>query len=283
MGQVRRSYETLRSGVKMFLMRRLALRQASRDECPISVVAIETTQHCNRRCGYCPVSHDPKPARAMERRVFEHIIGQLSAIKFHGRLTYHFYNEPLLNRDLEALVAHAAARLPAASHVIYTNGDLLTTRRAASLLAAGVTKFVVTDHGGRRLTAPVRRAARGWRLFRSAVEFRRYTPDASLFNRGGLVQVTNQRRLKYCAYPAYELVIDVEGNVILCCNDYYGSHQFGNVMRTPILDIWYSPEMTRLRARLLAGHFDLPICRTCAGVAQLTASSTSSTTSGGQS
>jgi radical SAM protein with 4Fe4S-binding SPASM domain len=247
-------------------MKWLAIRQASYDECPIAVVAIETTQHCNRRCGYCPVSHDPKPTRAMELQVFEEIIRQLAAIKFHGRLTYHFYNEPLLNRNLEKLVAYAAHRLPTASHVIYTNGDLLTTERLASLSAAGVTKFVVTDHGGGKLTEPVRRAARTPKLFRSYIKFRRYTPDTSLFNRGGLVQIENQRKLKYCAYVAYEMVIDVEGNVILCCNDYYGGQRFGNVMKTPILDIWYSPEMTQLRTRLMAGHFDLPICRTCAGV-----------------
>ncbi len=266
MKRLRRSYETLRSHAKMFLMKRRALRQASRDECPIAVVAIETTQHCNRRCHYCPVSLDPKPVRAMERRVFEEIISQLSAIGFHGRLTYHFYNEPLLNRDLEILVAHAAGRLPAASHVIYTNGDLLTEERAASLFSAGVTKFVVTDHGGRTLTELVMRVSRSPKFIHPRVDFRRYTPDTSLFNRGGLVKVGNQRSLKYCAYPAYEMVIDVDGNVILCCNDYYGVHKFGNITTTPILEIWYSPEMSRLRARLLSGHFDLPICCTCAGV-----------------
>jgi radical SAM protein with 4Fe4S-binding SPASM domain len=104
-------------------------------------------------------------------------------------------------------------------------------------------------------------------LLRSRIKFRRYTPDTSLFNRGGLVRVDNERRLKYCAYPAYELVIDVDGNVVLCCNDYYGANHFGNVMQTSLLDIWHSTAMSEVRARLLAGHFDLPICRTCAGVA----------------
>jgi radical SAM protein with 4Fe4S-binding SPASM domain len=250
----------------MLLMKHLSRWQAATSDCPISVVAIETTQHCNRRCHYCPVSFDAKPVRAMEPGVFREIIGQLASIRFHGRLTYHFYNEPLLNADLEKLVAYAARYLSGVDHVIYSNGDLLTTERAESLFAAGVTKFVVTDHGGKELTEPVLRAKRRPRSLGSRIQFRRYTPDTALFNRGGLVKVENQRKLKYCAYPAYELIIDVDGNVILCCNDYYGSHQFGNVMEMPILDIWNSASMSQLRNRLLRGHFDLPICQVCAGI-----------------
>ena len=265
MSRWRRAYEMVHGNTKMLLMKHLSRWQATHD-CPISVVSIETTQHCNRRCTYCPVSSDPKPVRAMELRVFREIIGQLASIKFHGRLTYHFYNEPLLNSDLEKLVEYAARCLSGVDHVIYSNGDLLTAERAASLFDAGVTKFVVTDHGGKELTEPVRRAKRRPRILPSRIQFRRYTPDTALFNRGGLVKVENQRKLKYCAYPAYEMIIDVDGNVILCCNDYYASHQFGNVMQTPILEIWHSTAMSQLRDRLLRGHFDLPICKVCAGL-----------------
>jgi MoaA/NifB/PqqE/SkfB family radical SAM enzyme len=204
----------------------------------------------------------------MKAEVFQEIIRQLEGLRFDGRLTYHFYNEPLLNPELEKLVSYASRRLPQARHVIYTNGDLLTAQRLASLVAAGVTSFVVTDHGGRALTEPVRRAARMPWPFRSHIRFRRFTSASALFNRGGLIAVANERRHSYCAYPAYELVIDVEGNVVLCCNDYYGTHTFGNIMAAPLLDIWDSPRMSLVRRRLLAGQFDLAICRACVGIGQ---------------
>ena len=86
----------------------------------------------------------------MNFQVFAEIVAQLRQIRFRGFLTYHFFNEPLLNRDLETLVRHASQQLPKARHVIFTNGDLLTSARATSLLSAGVDLLIVTDHGGRR-------------------------------------------------------------------------------------------------------------------------------------
>ncbi|MDQ2921478.1 MAG: SPASM domain-containing protein [Acidobacteriota bacterium] len=254
--------------LKMFLMKWTSIFLKIKNGCPISSVAVETTQHCNRRCTYCPVSIDPKPRKAMKFEIFQEIIDQLALIGFRGYLTYHFFNEPLLNRDLEKLVNYASHHLPKARHVIFTNGDLLTSERASSLLASGVTLFIVTNHGGRQLTEFVERVERAWWIFHPRIWFRRLTNESSLFNRGGLVEVVLQRRFSYCSYLAYEMVIDVDGNVVLCCNDYYGSTQFGNVMRTPILNIWHSASMSNLRNRLLKGEFDLPICRRCSGVTE---------------
>lgn len=202
----------------------------------------------------------------MKNEVFTKIIDQLRLIGFRGYLTYHFFNEPLLNRDLEELVRHAARYLPRARHVIFTNGDLLTSARASSLFAAGVNLFMVSNHGGHRLTEFVEHLERTWWIFHPRIWIRRFTQARSLFNRGGLVEVTRPRRFDYCSYLAFEMVIDVDGNVVLCCNDYYGATQFGNIMQTSILNIWRSSAMTTLRKRLLKGEFDLPICRKCAGV-----------------
>jgi len=269
MFRIKRSSKKDLTTLKMFLMKWISVWLKITNGCPILSVAIETTQHCNRRCTYCPVSIDPKPRRTMKFEIFKEIINQLALIGFRGYLTYHFFNEPLLNRDLEKLVQHASHHLPKARHVIFTNGDLLTSQRARSLFASGVSLFLVTNHGGRGLTEFVQQIEHAWWIFHPRIWFRRLTHDRSLFNRGGLVEVTRPRRFSYCSYLAYEMVIDVDGNVVLCCNDYYGNTQFGNVMRTPILNIWNSSSMSNLRKRLLQGEFDLPICRRCSGVTEV--------------
>jgi 2-deoxy-scyllo-inosamine dehydrogenase (SAM-dependent) len=203
----------------------------------------------------------------MRDEVFHTLVTQLSVARFRGRFTYHHYNEPLLNSGLERLVAIAKASLPDARHVIYTSGDHLTTARYEALLAAGVDAFVVTDHGGRSLTAPVKRATGFLAALRQKrVRLRRFGPMTSLFDRGGLVTVANPRHHSFCAYPAYELVVDVNGNVILCCNDFFGEYKFGNVLHESVVSIWTSPAMTQVRRRLRSGHFDLPICRACVGI-----------------
>jgi hypothetical protein len=178
---------------------------------PDSSVAIEVNQHCNRRCHYCPVSRDLKPAADLGWSLFSRIIDQLDELRFDGTLKYHLFNEPLLNPHLEALVAHATERLPRAKSVIYTNGDALTRKRAQSLFAAGVRRFVVTDHGGRAPRSVVKEAQRRIRTPWSTVWVRTIGDSAFLFNRGGLVDIARARQFDYCAYPAYEAVIDIAG------------------------------------------------------------------------
>jgi radical SAM protein with 4Fe4S-binding SPASM domain len=253
----------LKTPVTMWLMRQSAAWRRARGACPISSVAIEVNQHCNRRCGYCPVSSAPKPAADIDHALFAAIVRQLVDAKFDGKIKYHFFNEPLLNPALEELVAHAHASLPHVRNVIYTNGDALTDARAQSLFAAGVTRFVVTDHGGRERTPFVATAGSRWRWSRSGVTVRTIGERSFLFNRGGLLDLVRTRQFAYCAYPAYEAVIDMRGNVLMCCNDYQGEHVFGNVQEQPLLQIWESPTMQRARDELLRGVFTSAMCQHC--------------------
>src|SRR6185503_15506674 len=79
-----------------------------------SVVEIEVSVRCNRSCIYCPNSKvgSTSPFSFMDIELFRRIIAQLSQISFSGRLSFHFYNEPLMRKDLEKLVAIARAPLP---------------------------------------------------------------------------------------------------------------------------------------------------------------------------
>jgi radical SAM protein with 4Fe4S-binding SPASM domain len=253
----------LKTPLTMWLMRRSASWRRRRGACPISSVAIEINQHCNRRCGYCPVSTAPKPAGDIDRDLFAEIVGQLADARFDGKIKYHFFNEPLLNEALEELVASARARVPQARNVVYTNGDALTETRARALFAAGVDRFIVTDHGGRSRTPFVAAAGSRWRWSRSGVTVRTIGAQSYLFNRGGLLDLVRTRQFAYCAYPAYEAVIDMRGNVLMCCNDYQGTHVFGNVRQEPLLRIWESEAMRRTRDDLLRGVFTAAMCQHC--------------------
>ena len=84
-------------------------------------------------------------------------------------------------------------------------------------------------------------------------------------NRGGLIEAQNPRKLTHCVDESYSANVDVEGNVILCANDYVGDHRYGNVNEKGIVSIWYGKEFKDLRSRKKRGHFDLDICKKCVG------------------
>jgi radical SAM protein with 4Fe4S-binding SPASM domain len=81
-----------------------------------------------------------------------------------------------------------------------------------------------------------------------------------MINRGGLVNIT-QKRIKYYTLASENLVIDYNGNVILCCNDYLSSVKLGNINNEKIIDIWNKKFYKKIRYELRKGIFTLDICK----------------------
>ena len=205
------------------------------------VVEIEVSSRCNRRCVYCPQSHEwfRQPQHYMDRTIFDSIIAQLTDLKFAGRLSFHMYNEPLLHPHLEDLVAHARRHLPSAWLVLYTNGDLLNDSRHAALLDAGIDHFFVTRHsGGAFKERPFQRV--------------RWAGDFMLSSRGGLVGDPVSWNLP-CFGPSEMLMIHHDGTVVLCHEDAAGKRPMGRIDRQSLREIWGSEEFVRLRSLLEAG------------------------------
>ncbi len=224
----------------------------------ITTVELEVNSRCNLRCSYCPVSLIPKPdaPRFMSDAVFERIIGELARHDYRGRLSYHFYNEPLLRADLERLVAIAARELPRAHQVLFTNGELLTDERYGSLRAAGVAFIVITSHTG--ATHPER-----------PFQIVQTPPELELTNRGGLMRqlpaATAEHRALACFAPDEMLIVTAAGDVLLCYEDARREHRFGNVMERPLDELWLAPAFVEVRRRLQRGEREAAsaICAQC--------------------
>ena len=81
-------------------------------------IIIETTTQCNRRCGYCPNSVYDRSLKhnshLMSEHLFMKIINDLKEMRFAGRISPHFYGEPLLDKRLYRLMKYAHDTLPKA-------------------------------------------------------------------------------------------------------------------------------------------------------------------------
>ena len=188
----------------------------------------------------------------MEIDLFERIITQLSEIAFSGRLSFHFYNEPLMRKDLELLVAIARRALPLAHLVLYTNGDLLTDSRYQSLLDAGIDFFMVTRHD----CEPIRQ-----RLHQRV----QFPMDLDISGRAGAVISAREPLRRACHAPSEMLIVMVNGDVVLCHEDAKREVVLGNLSQSTIEDIWFSDEIERFRYHLLRGKRREagPVCARC--------------------
>lgn len=224
-------------------------------------VEIEINSRCNRRCSYCPVSISPNPdvPKLMPDSIVDRIIDELKAIAYAGRVSYHFYNEPLLRKDLESIVARFRVGVPRAHQVLYTNGDHLTDTRYNALRDAGIDFFVITAHDGK--PHPPRE--------HQVVQF---TEDLELTNRGGAMKHIqmggSSPRGKRCFAPSEMLIVTVTGDVVLCYEDAFRKHVMGSIVGQSLPDIWLGEPFKRLRNQLATGDRSITdICRKCTNVA----------------
>lgn len=199
----------------------------------------------------------------MDPAVFFGMIDELAAADYRGTFSPHFYNEPLADERLETFVAYVSRRLPHARIRIFTNTTLLTARRFRDLARHGVAEYVVSIDEDR-----IRRSYERLILELDVEERKRIRPrrilGTAMHNRGGLVKnLTNVQRPVRCHLPRDYGVVNAHGDVVLCYNDYFARHTFGNVARRGLLDIWRDPAFVATREDIARGRFELPLCRAC--------------------
>lgn len=69
---------------------------------------------------------------------------------------------------------------------------------------------------------------------------------------------------KWPCLPLWQnITIDVDGDVIMCCQDYESKVKFGNVLKQPIKEIMNSPKFKKIREMHKKGIYSMDICKTC--------------------
>lgn len=225
-------------------------------------VAIEISTYCNRKCHYCPNKDYETPKEFMSWEIFKKIISDLKDIKYSGVLYLTLYNEPLFDDRFIEFTKYIKSELPEVTQLLISNGDLLNLENAKELSYAGVDKFLITVHDKN----PERNLERLKPVKELLKEKMRLQTSNELYleNRGGAVKIKDEKRrapYKTCQ-SIRSLTISKDGDIILCCQDYFKKYIMGNVMEKSILEIWNSYH--DLRVKLLKDNIaELPICKVC--------------------
>ena len=83
---------------------------------------IEVTNRCNSRCETCVHTfREPEPLRDMNLGEFRDLVDQVPLLR---RVVLHGVGEPLLNRDLPAMITYLKGRSPA-PHVLFNSNAIL--------------------------------------------------------------------------------------------------------------------------------------------------------------
>lgn len=211
-----------------------------------SIISIEISKACNRRCSYCPQSITPLKQEIMSDNVWESIKIRLVEAEWKGLVGYVEYNELALVPNSQKYISDLVkiGCLP----VIYTNGD--KPEVVKSWIDAGAYRIVITQHPPTSLkwedgVEEIKKYAKSKNLSKIISVRRIENPD----NRGGRVEGTPNKRISLfswfpwltftrCWVWTSGMNIRIDGSVSICCVDYSSETNFGSVLDYPIWKVW---------------------------------------------
>ncbi len=227
---------------------------------------------CNRKCSFCPKADEkvaPDTFQKMTRKIIDEIHDQLLEIHFNGTISLCGYGEPLLHKDISYIVK----KLSNVSKVeVITNGDVLTPKRLQELYISDVSKVLVSMYDGPEQIKKFNEMTKKANVPEDLIILRDRWYDqhndfgVKLTNRAGTINTGEQEEIgKYvnCFYPTYQFLIDWNGNVYLCPQDWQRKVSMGNIMQETIFEIWNGKTITSYRKNLLSGKRCSGPCKSC--------------------
>lgn len=261
------------------------------------LLVCECTNRCNGNCVMCAARFGEREPRDLDISIYRKVIDALpSVVWVHPQ----DFGEPLMYPHIVDAVRYAKSR--GKRVVIYTNGSLMDGFAAAGLLEAGLDRVVFSADASGRETYEKLRPPLSWKRFVENVErfqsFRdeggyatetvaRYTicpenraqvPEIRAFWASRVDRVMGVEEVDVpkpevtgfcsgmpvrCRKPWTQFVVKSNGDVSLCCRDWWGKYPVGNVYDDDPAEVWASERFNELRVGMQTGEHYPAICDYC--------------------
>ena len=252
---------------------------------PFSSIEFSINGACNRRCVFCPrvnKSAYPNILNSLDMGAFKKLIKDLVTIKYDGRFSFTGFCEPLLTKNLHEYILEIKENLPNSTVEIVSNGDVLEKKTGPKMLSnlfrAGLDRIRVSLYDGPHQIKIMKDIRSLSKLTDDQFMIReRYLgPDEShgitISNRAGSVNYkTEHFELKAlteplkqpCHYPFYKVLINHDGAVLMCSNDWKKEKIYGNIFEESLLTIWSNTKFNETRKKLSCGDRTYKPCNLC--------------------
>ena len=227
---------------------------------------------CNRTCSFCPKS-DPKIApdtyQKMQMNLISKLTQELKEINYKGSVVLCGYGEPMLHKDINLI----CKKLAEASFVeVVTNGDTLKPKKIKELYSNNVNKLLISMYDGEHQIKKFKEMVEeadvpsDFVILRDRWYNSKKDYGLKLTNRTGTIKIGDQEKVgkyKKCFYPSYQFLIDWNGDIFLCPQDWQRRVAMGNMMQEHIFEIWTNKIMDKYRKNLIYGKRINSPCTLC--------------------
>ena len=237
-----------------------------------SWIELSLIDTCNRSCSFCPKSNEqiaPNTHQKMERVLIEKLCSDLKKINFNGAFCLCGYGEPLLHKD-HIFIINELAKIGQVE--IITNGDTINDEELREIYSSNASRLLISLYDGSDQLKKFQEMIERNKIPKDFVILRdRWYSDkkdfgVKLTNRVGTVSVGNQDKIqinKKCYYTSYQLLIDWNGDVFLCPQDWQRRVTMGNIMQKSFFDIWNGKILNKFRTLHLKGDRSQSPCNSC--------------------
>ena len=245
----------------------------------ILTIELNITELCNRKCVFCPrvdPSIYPNQNLNMDLAIIQRLVADVKRLGIYPRFSFSGFGEPILNKQLPKFISYIRSELPDHTIEINTNGDRLNVEKVRNLFAAGLTYLYINLYDGQEQAAGFHQLMSESGINRARYELRPHWVGAegdyglTLNNRSGTVNSPTINLLplrekleRRCHYPFYKMLLDWNGDVLFCSNDWGRKIIIGNLSKLSLEDIWLSERFVAIRERLVNGDRTQSPCNTC--------------------
>lgn len=186
-------------------------------------------------------------------------LNELSEVNFKGLVSFHFYNEVFTDKRIFELFEKCQDL--GLNNYLVTNGDFLTVGNVERLGRYNIKEFTLSLYDSKDREDFERRSKEyieKYKLNHYDWELIILNGGEDFTNRAGYVKHTEEKHelpvKAACSKIVKKIDVRYDGEVVMCCLDYYGLHPIGNIKDENIINIWYSDKKREQLNDLAAGN-----------------------------
>lgn len=223
-----------------------------------SLISFEAGNECNlsKIHDKCPINYwtYTNTDTPLSKEVIIQSIKEAQKLNFHGYVAFHYYNEPLLKKDM---IMEIIDSVNDCKFLLWSNGLLLDRKVENNKFLKKFNFICITCYFEK--DRPFFEELKKWhgnvQIFDWELDDREKSYTREYNNEIG------------CRRPLFELPIDYFGNVHLCCFDWNATYDLGNINKTSFKEVILSEKYQKLlldtKKRLLDQDTCPKVCKKC--------------------
>lgn len=224
-------------------------------------VSIELSNICNYATIHtkCPLNKSIKEKNILPLKIVEKVLDELALYNFSGTISFHTYNEPLMDPRLFYIISLAKEKCPKCKIYILSNGFYFNQTIANDLISVGADRIDITAYSKSEYERLLKiKISKPYSIF--------YSPKVEDLD--DRLEIYNDCSEKQCSNkPCYnvlnDIIITCDGKIDICCFDWKRMYVFGDLEKQSVKQIVNEKEFKNTFFDLAHGKRKSTMCINC--------------------